>query len=364
MKFSSIIPAGLATLAAASPTRVLEKRSTTWCDSYGSLETGGYTVYHNNWGSAQATSGSQCTTFDSVTSGSASWSTSWTWAGGSSSVKSYSNIALVDVNTQLSAISSIPSKWTWSYTGSDIVADVAYDLWLAPSATADNEYEIMVWLAAYGGAGPISSTGSSVDTATIAGSSWEVYSGTNGDTTVFSFVATSTITSFDGDLNEFFTYLTTNQGVSTSMYATSLQAGTEPFTGTDAVFDTTAYSMSVNKLLKRSSPSDLSNLDRLKLSNPCDLGGLKFGNRGNLSCRKLSSPGDLGRRKLSSPGNLSSLKLGRPGDLSYPSNLRHIGNPNKHYNPSSCCNLGNSGSSLLGTCSKLDPHQEEVPFLS
>jgi xyloglucan-specific endo-beta-1,4-glucanase len=118
-----------------------------------------------------------------------------------------------------------------SYTGSDIVADVAYDLWLAPSASADNTYEIMVWLAAYGGAGPISSTGSAVATATIGGYEWSLYSGTNGDTTVFSFVASSTITNFDGDLLEFLTYLTDNQGVSTSLYATSLQAGTEPFTG-------------------------------------------------------------------------------------------------------------------------------------
>lgn len=113
MQLSFLIPAVLATVAAASPTRVLEKRATTMCDNWGSLETGGFTIYHNNWGAAQATSGSQCTTFDSITSGSVSWSTSWSWAGGSSSVKSYSNVALEDVNTQLSAISSIPSTWTW-----------------------------------------------------------------------------------------------------------------------------------------------------------------------------------------------------------------------------------------------------------
>jgi xyloglucan-specific endo-beta-1,4-glucanase len=118
-----------------------------------------------------------------------------------------------------------------SYTGSNLVCDVAYDLWLAPSVGSDNQYEIMIWLGAYGGAGPISSTGSAIATPTIAGSSWKLYSGPNGDTTVYSFVATSTITSFNGDLNLFFKYLTSNQGVSTSMVATSLQAGTEPFTG-------------------------------------------------------------------------------------------------------------------------------------
>lgn len=115
MKFSlGLIPTLLATLAAATPTGTLEKRATTWCGSWGSLETGGYTIYHNNWGAAQATSGSQCTTFTSVSSGSVVWSTSWTWAGGSSSVKSYSNVALTSVNKKLSDISTIPSKWTWT----------------------------------------------------------------------------------------------------------------------------------------------------------------------------------------------------------------------------------------------------------
>lgn len=133
----------------------------------------------------------------------------------------------------------------YSYTGSSIVADVSYDLWLAPTSGGTNKYEIMVWLAAYGGAGPISSTGSALATVTIAGSSWKLYSGPNGDTTVFSFVATSTITSFSGDLNLFFKYLVSNQGVSNSMYITSLQAGTEPFTGSNAVFTTSAYTIAV-----------------------------------------------------------------------------------------------------------------------
>ena len=113
-----------------------------------------------------------------------------------------------------------------------MVADVAYDLWLAPSESSANKYEIMVWLGAYGGAGPISSTGSTpVATPTINGVVWKLFMGPNGDTTVFSFVAPSNIKSWNGDLNAFFSYLTSSQGVSTSMVVTSLQAGTEPFTG-------------------------------------------------------------------------------------------------------------------------------------
>lgn len=104
----------------------------------------------------------------------------------------------------------------------------------------------MVWLAALGGAGPISSTGSAIATATIGGNSYKLYYGLNGSTKVYSFVATSTINSFSGDIMDFFDYLTSNEGVSTSMYITSLQAGTEPFTGTDAVLTTTAYSLTVS----------------------------------------------------------------------------------------------------------------------
>ncbi|KAI8170005.1 hypothetical protein K4K49_001449 [Colletotrichum sp. SAR 10_70] len=247
MQLSSyLVSAIMAATAVASPTPTIEKRATTWCDSFGSLATGAYTVYHNNWGAAQATSGSQCTTFNSLSSGSVSWSTSWTWAGGQGQVKSYSNVALEKVNKQLSAIKSIPSKWTWSYTGSNIVADVAYDLWLAPSVGANNKYEIMIWLGSYGGAGPISSTGSKIASPKIAGTTWSLFSGPNGDTTVFSFVAPSNIASFNGDLKGFFDYLVSSQGVANTNVVTSLQAGTEPFSGTNAVFRTSAISISVS----------------------------------------------------------------------------------------------------------------------
>lgn len=278
MKFLSLLLAASAALAAptstverdASPVdTALEKRATALCGSFGSTTAGPYTFYHNNWGASAASSGSQCTTFNDLSSNTASWSTSWSWAGGATSVKSYSNVALENVGKQISAVSSINSVWKYrcvlglrmtcplecgkmltlhvmhSYTGSNIIADVAYDLWLAPTKGGTNQYEIMVWLAAYGGAGPISSTGSAIATVTIAGYSWKVFKGPNGDTTVFSFVASSTITNFSGDLNLFFKYLVSDQGVSNSAWITSLQAGTEPFTGSSAVMKTSAYTMTV-----------------------------------------------------------------------------------------------------------------------
>ena len=52
MKFSmSLVPAILAVAAMATPTptKELEKRATTMCGNWGTVATGGYTVYHNNW---------------------------------------------------------------------------------------------------------------------------------------------------------------------------------------------------------------------------------------------------------------------------------------------------------------------------
>ena len=148
----------------------------------------------------------------------------------------------------------------YRYTGSNLVADVSYDLWLAPSDGGRNEYEIMVWLAALGGAGPI---GNPIATTTINGVNWTLHKGPNGSTTVFSFIAQSTINNWNGDLKPFFDYLTSRQGVSKNTWITNLQAGTEPFSGkpagfrnrllqfltyiagSNAVFRTSKYSMSV-----------------------------------------------------------------------------------------------------------------------
>lgn len=104
-------------------------------------------------------------------------------------------------------------------------------MFTSSSATGSNEYEIMIWLAALGGAGPISSTGSPVATPTIDGVTWKLFSGPNGATTVYSFVAESETSNFSGDLLNFYKYLESSQGFPSSQYLLSIGAGTEPFTG-------------------------------------------------------------------------------------------------------------------------------------
>ncbi|KAK8909465.1 hypothetical protein QC760_002169 [Botrytis cinerea] len=243
MKFTqSLVSLVLATVAVANPTPTLEERAAvTKCGQWDTVATGSYTVFQNLWNITGFT-GSQCTTVTSDTSNSLVWSTSWSWAGGSSQVKSYANAGLNMAAKQVSAISTIPSTWKWSYTGSNVVADVSYDLFSSSTATgiAETDYS-------QGGAGPISETGSTpIATPTIAGVSWKLFSGLNGATRVYSFVASSTVNSFSGDLKTFLTYLTANQKYPSSQYLLSIQAGTEPFTGSNAVFKTTAYSVSLN----------------------------------------------------------------------------------------------------------------------
>lgn len=121
MKFTSEIASLVlaATSAMAAPAEsprasALEARATSEsCDSYYSWSESPYTIYQNNWGASSATSGSQCTTVSSVSNSVVAWSTSWSWEGGSSNVKSYSNVGLMSVGKQLSAVSSIPSTWDW-----------------------------------------------------------------------------------------------------------------------------------------------------------------------------------------------------------------------------------------------------------
>ncbi|OAL04874.1 endoglucanase A precursor [Phaeosphaeriaceae sp. SRC1lsM3a] len=243
MKLTTFTLASTAALALAAPTSTVQKRAD-YCGQWDSQVTGSYTIYNNLWGKADATSGSQCTGVDSLSGSTLKWHTKWTWAGGPGHVKSYANVVTKISQKALSSIKSLPSTWTWTYSGSNIIANVAYDLFTSSTASGSAEYEIMIWLAALGGAGPISATGSPVATVTLAGTSWKLYNGKNGQMNVFSFVATNEVKSFKGDLMEFANYLTSKQGMPKSQILQSAGAGTEPFSGSNAVLTTSAYSLS------------------------------------------------------------------------------------------------------------------------
>lgn len=68
----------------------------------------------------------------------------------------------------------------------------------------------------------------SIASTTVAGQTFDLYKGSNGiQTATYSFVATSNVTSFSGDVNDFLSYLVSDQSFDSSQYLVSIGAGTE-----------------------------------------------------------------------------------------------------------------------------------------
>ena len=105
----------------------------------------------------------------------------------------------------------------------------------------------MVWLGDFGGVSPLSNNGyppTPTATPTIGNIAFNLIVGTNGATTVYSFVAQQNATSYSGDLLAFYKYLETNQNLPSTDYLQVIQAGSEVFTGSSAELLTSAYSIS------------------------------------------------------------------------------------------------------------------------
>ncbi|KAL7818624.1 glycoside hydrolase family 12 protein [Trichoderma gracile] len=234
MKFIQLLPALLpAALAQTS------------CEQYAVFTGNGYIVSNNLWGQS-AGSGFGCVTAESL-SGSAAWHADWQWSGGQNNVKSYQNSQIpIPQKRTVNSISSMPTTASWSYTGSDIRANVAYDLFTAANpnhVTYSGDYELMIWLGRYGDIGPI---GSSQGTVNVGGQTWTLYYGYNGAMQVYSFVAQTNTTNYSGDVKNFFNYLRDNKGYNAAgQYVLSYQFGTEPFTGSGTL-NVASWTASIN----------------------------------------------------------------------------------------------------------------------
>ncbi|WP_433793642.1 GH12 family glycosyl hydrolase domain-containing protein [Actinoplanes sp. CA-252034] len=225
------------------------------CTDYAALIRGGYWVNNNVWGKADGT-GSQCVWENGLSGDSLSWGTRWTWAGDNTKVKSYASAVLgwhwgwkvpagTGLPVQLSAGKAVDADWNFKVTQSTAnVMNVAYDLWLHDMANPDWQNnptdEVMVWLYRSGGAGPV---GTKQATVTIAGTTWDLYKGDIG-WKVYSFVRTSNTSAADLDLADFTDDLVARGWLAKTKYLSSVQAGTEIFTGSGQL-DTTAYSVKI-----------------------------------------------------------------------------------------------------------------------
>ncbi|RMZ12992.1 hypothetical protein D0864_00551 [Hortaea werneckii] len=270
MRFLSLFVLGSTAFAAPTDSPIQE-RATQQCGQYQTQYNGAYSLATNGWGWSTGT-GSQCSEINSVSGNTIAWDTTWSWSGGPTSVKSYTNIQQQSYpKKQLGQYSSMPTTWKWSYAGTNLAANgeyhpashslgrltnvlaVAYDTFVGTSPNGANAFEVMVWLGLYGSISPLSSNGypfTPIASPVINGVQFDLAYGLNGNVKVYSFVARSrAATSFSGDILNFYKYLQQNyasNGFTSNLYLQAFQAGTEVFTGSNAKFDTTAYSVSIS----------------------------------------------------------------------------------------------------------------------
>jgi hypothetical protein len=219
---------GLAAPAARADTQI--------CDQYGTTTVGNYVVMNNRWG----TSATQCI---NVTSSGFSIIQQDGTGNLSGAPVSYPAIYLgchygncspnSPLPMQISRISSATSSTTETYPSSGTY-DAAYDIWLNQTTDVSGvqDTEIMIWLNHTGTIQPVGSeTGATVS---LAGHSWNVWTGNNGQNNVVSYVVSPAgITSLSFDVKAFILdALTRGSGYGdTSWYLTSIQDGFEPWIG-------------------------------------------------------------------------------------------------------------------------------------
>ncbi len=205
------------------------------CDQYGTTTQGNYVVMNNRWG----TSATQC--INVTTSGFQIVQQDGTGNLSGAPVSypaiylgcHYSNCSPNSpLPMQISQIRSATSSTSETYPGSGTY-DAAYDIWLNAdtNVTGVQDTEIMIWLNHTGSIQPI---GSQTGTASLAGKSWNVWTGNNGQNNVVSYVANPAgVTSFSFSVLDFIndTLRRGSQYGNTSWYLTSIQDGFEPWIG-------------------------------------------------------------------------------------------------------------------------------------
>jgi glycosyl hydrolase family 12/cellulose binding protein with CBM1 domain len=131
----------------------------------------------------------------------------------------------------------------------DVVANVIYDIQGSSVCGSWMDWNVQVWLAAYGGLLP---TGNLVASPTINGVVYDVYSGFSNGMRTLIFVASTTQQPFSGNLRQFLQWALDNTNAEDSWCIFSVQAGTEAYKGTQATF--TAQSLALEQKLVPGAP--------------------------------------------------------------------------------------------------------------
>jgi hypothetical protein len=157
-------------------------------DRWGTWSNGGYTLFNDVWGSNPGPETIWANSFSN-------WGV-WSDQPNTGGVKSYPDVSKA-VNQAVSSLSKITSSFSDTLPSAGAF-ESAYDIW-----ANNNADEIMLWTYTQN-VGPL---GTLQATASVGGSSWNVYRGSNGSNAVFSFVRNGNETSGTVDIKAVFSWL-------------------------------------------------------------------------------------------------------------------------------------------------------------
>jgi hypothetical protein len=205
---------------------------------------GKYWVNNNQWGVASSnTSGQQCVYGTCQTGDLVGWGTNWNWTAGKGGVKTYASLVFgwqygwkvtnTGLPVQIAANNTVNCGWDFTVSQTGTI-DISYDTWLHtvsnPGATSTPSEEVMIWVYSAGGAGPIGPL--VAHNVSLAGTTWDLHQGPGGASwPVSSYVRTGNATTTVMNMMVFYQDLVSRGWIPNTRYLSSIQAGTEVFSG-------------------------------------------------------------------------------------------------------------------------------------
>ena len=235
----SLAAAGALALAGAATALVataLPAAAVTICEQFGTVDSSGYVIMNNAWGTTATHCIDTTATGFRITQQNGMGNTSGAPASYPAIYLGCHYSRCSQTNTlprQINQIGSAPTQVSLTFPSSG-TWDAAFDIWMNVdnNVTGVQDTEIMIWLNRQGGIEPIG--GDPVATANIAGRTWEVWIGNNGQNNVVSYLFTgSPLSSFNADVMAFVrdTLSRGSQFGNNNWWLTSIQMGFEPWIG-------------------------------------------------------------------------------------------------------------------------------------
>jgi hypothetical protein len=205
---------------------------------------------NNNWWGADNGNGQTCIWSNCSTGDLVGWGQSFNWNGDASAVKTYASLVfgwqwgwqtgsggqrlVTSLPLQLSSSKAVNCGWDFNVTQTGtITMNVAYDLFVHTVSNAgtndDPTDEIMIWLYRANGAAPIGTKQNGALSA--GGGTFDLYHGSNTRWKVHSYVRQTNANTAVLNMMDFMHDLASRGLVANTKYLSSVQAGSEIFSG-------------------------------------------------------------------------------------------------------------------------------------